>query len=101
MHPDIYPVGALASLLMIRRAVRDRRWSIVKHYIQRERQTLRRYRRNREWQNLKNHFNGYLCEPTPFPVGVTRCGSGWTKRRAARSMDRQILKAEARWTAGR
>ena len=93
MHPDIYPVGALKTMLMVRSALRHRNWRGAWNQLGHERRTIQRIIRFGKWRALKNHFNGYLCEPNPFPRGVTRCGSGWTKRRAARSMDRQILRA--------
>jgi len=30
----------------------------------------------------------HLAEPTPFPDGLGRCGSGWTRRRALASLRR-------------
>ncbi|KXK63377.1 hypothetical protein AWW66_03425 [Micromonospora rosaria] len=85
---DIYPVGVLADLLMLRRA---RRYGALGWALRRLAQTLRyvaRRARAGQWREVKGAFNGYLAEPTPFPAHLRRCGSGWTKRRAMRSLHR-------------
>lgn len=48
--------------------------------------TTRRHIRQRQWHELRQTFNGYLAEPEPFPDGLTRCGRGWTRRAAVRSL---------------
>lgn len=107
MKVDIYPVGALGNLLSAWGHLTGRYgrgdaatpppwlWRIEKfrECLRHLRRTVVRQVRARQWRELKNAFNGYLAEPTPFPEGVTRCGSGWTKRRARRSLDRQIALA--------
>lgn len=41
----------------------------------------------------RSYWNGYLAEPEPpFPDWAwTRCGHGWTKARARRSLARHVL----------
>jgi hypothetical protein len=98
---DVYPVGWLAILQRSRRAYLRRgapaeartyaraqiKWEIKRnvHHI-----------RDRNWRALKNTFNGYMAEPTPWPdgIGLTRCGSGWTKARALRSLRRHGYREE-------
>lgn len=96
---DVYPVGVLADLLMLRRALAARHRQAILHALRRLRYTARhiadRARRG-ERRTVRNMFNGYLAEPTPFPPGMTRCGSGWTRRRALRSLDRQFAVAADR-----
>ena len=41
-----------------------------------------------DWRAVKNSFNGWMYEPTPWPEGARRCGTGWTQRRAVRSFFR-------------
>ena len=90
---DIYPVGLLAALVALRRvhthpnlppAARQRAWRNLRGLAAR----MWGYARAGRWRELKNILNGYLAEPTPFPEGVRRCGSGWTRRRALRSLHR-------------
>jgi len=87
---DVYPVGLWHDLQHFRRGVhRPRR-------IQRLRYALRyplRQARAGNWRAVKNYFNGYLAEPADFPPGVTRCGSGWTRRRALRDWQRRAARA--------
>lgn len=93
---DVYPVGLLREIKMLWRASVTRRSALPdvarKHAWRNLRNCFRihiwRNIRNRRWHELKNTFNGYLAEPTPFPEGLRRCGSGWTKRRALRSLER-------------
>lgn len=94
---EVYPVGALAALRTLYRAYttedpdRAIRTDIRRYARARltwEAKTLAARVRRREWRAAKNTFNGYLAEPTPFPDGMTRCGSGWTRRRAIRSLYR-------------
>jgi hypothetical protein len=46
---------------------------------------------------MKTFFNGYLAEPTPFPDGMHRCGSGWTRKRALRSLRRNARRPGVHW----
>jgi len=45
--------------------------------------------RRRNWRAVKNCFNGYLAEHRHLG---TRCGTGWTKRRALRDLHRHLDK---------
>lgn len=105
---DVYPVGVLADLRRAWHYLTARRfpatvgqpawaWRIERARISLRhiRQTIARHVRNRNWRGLKNAFNGYLAEPRAFPAGLTRCGSGWTKKRALRSLARHAGKATA------
>lgn len=88
---DIYAVGWLADLLYLGRGVRRRNRHAIGFALRRFRQEARfTATRVREgnWRAVKNSFNGYLAEPTPWPAGLRRCGTGWTKRRAMRSLRR-------------
>lgn len=60
--------------------------------------TIRRHIRNRQWRDLKNNFNGWLAEPTPWPegTGLTSCGRGWTRRAALYSLAKRVRAAEER-----
>jgi hypothetical protein len=102
---DVYPVGALSRLLSAWRFLTVRKfpaavgpptlaWRIERAYISLRYiwQTVVRHARRRQWRDLKNTFNGYLAEPYEFPPGdyTRRCGTGWTKRRALRSLERRL-----------
>lgn len=82
----VYPVGILWDLLHLRvrlpRQPRGHRWRFLRAVV---RQMLRQARRRSYW-------NGYLAEVNYPPAGIitTRCGSGWTKRRAARDLGLQL-----------
>jgi hypothetical protein len=90
---DVYPVGLLAALqeawrILIRlrrpaKALQRVRWQV--------RYLVTQVRRG-NWRAVKNTFNGYLAEPRTFPPGdyVRRCGTGWTKARALRSLERRL-----------
>ncbi|MGC5033058.1 hypothetical protein [Micromonospora sp. DT229] len=88
---DIYPVGVLACLLRVRRAIATRRPDLIRWALIDLRVTARTLAwriRKGDWRAVKSAFNGYLAEPNPFPDHMSRCGSGWTKRRAMRSLRR-------------
>lgn len=88
---DIYPVGVLADLLRLRRALTNYDTKATGWAVGRLRADLRHIAaraRAGKWREVKNAFNGYLAEPTPFPGHMRRCGSGWTKKRAMRSLRR-------------
>lgn len=76
---DIYPVGLL----------RD----IKHHSLVAGRRYLKYWIRERNWRAVRNYFNGYLAE---HDLCHHDCGSGWTKRRASRSVNRICIKANAR-----
>ncbi|MEU5938648.1 hypothetical protein ABZ807_05570 [Micromonospora sp. NPDC047548] len=88
---DVYPVGVLADLLMLRGARRNGalRWAL-RRVLGTLRYVAGRARAGR-WREVKNSFNGYLAEPRRWPQdgSLTRCGSGWTQRRALRSLRRR------------
>lgn len=99
---DVYPVGILRDLLALRRAFARRDLPDIAriHARQNVRGSISRmagYVRAGKWHELKCHLNGYLAEPTPFPEGATRCGSGWTKKRALWSLRRQIRRPGVHW----
>jgi hypothetical protein len=51
--------------------------------------------RRREWRPLRSYLlNGYLAEPREIPVGFTRCGTGWTRGRAFRDMQRRLAQTD-------
>lgn len=76
MNIDVYPVGVLE-------AWKQRRMPNYARY-------LKFQLRKRNWRAIRNAFNGYLAEPRDWPEGLTRCGSGWTKRRALDDLERRI-----------
>jgi hypothetical protein len=86
---SVYPVGLLRDLRQFAhglhrpRSVRRLRYALRYPFHQ---------ARAGEWRAVKNYFNGYLAEPDPWPPGATRCGTGWTKRRAARDFERSLRK---------
>ena len=89
---DVYPVGWLAAFRRMRHhhkpRNRPRHWPISQewHYMVRQAKAG-------HWKDVKNCFNGYLAEPSEFPPGLTRCGTGWTRKRALRDLDRRMRKA--------
>ena len=97
---DIYPVGWLAALRSAWRYLTmpnpggtfSRRFWWLN--LRREWRYCVQRARAGNWRAVRMSFNGYLAEPNPFPEGVRRCGSGWTRARARRSLERQIRKAE-------
>jgi hypothetical protein len=93
---DVYPVGWLADLLrawryLTRAELAGRRKQAWRELRKSWRYTAHQLRR-RNWRAVKNAFNGYLAEPEEFPPGDyrRRCGTGWTKARALRSLDRRL-----------
>lgn len=90
---DVYPVGVLADLRRsyraLRRCVPQRLvWSPLRHAAR----AVARHARARDWRALKSTFNGYLAEPTDWPDGLRRCGSGWTEARALRDLNRRVAR---------
>ena len=98
---DIYPVGWLDVFFRlwcayrrdipadVQPLIRKRAWTGLRDAIRYDLKNLRHGR----WHELKNGFNGFLCEPEPLPEGLQRCGSGWTMARARRSLDKQMRAA--------
>jgi len=97
---DVYPVGLLADLQRAWRAHVTKRPDLAPVARRHSRRNLRRQvarmlsnaRRGR-WHELKNTLNGHLAEPAPWPDGLKRCGSGWTRKRALRSLRRHLRRA--------
>ncbi len=76
---DVYPVGLFEAWQHRHIPGKLRQW--------------RRYvifqLRAKNWRAIRNSFNGYLAElDSPHPV--SRCGHGWTKRRAVSDLMRVI-----------
>lgn len=89
---DVYPVGLFRDLRQFRHdrlAGAPRRWRRLRHGLR----TPLRAARTRDWHHVKTYLNGYLAEPADFPPGLTRCGSGWTRRRALRDYERRADRA--------
>ncbi|MGB0971695.1 MAG: hypothetical protein ACPGVG_12140 [Mycobacterium sp.] len=76
---DVYPVGVLE-------AWQHRR---IPGRLRREGRHLTYQLRRRNWRAIHNSFNGYLAEPDSW-VFATRCGTGWTKRRALNDLRRHM-----------
>ena len=91
---DVYPVGILAAIRSAWRylTIPNPGGTFSRRYwwwnLRREGRYVVVKGRRGDWRAVKNSFNGYLAEPTPFPEGMRRCGSGWTKRRALKSLER-------------
>ena len=87
---SVYPVGMMAMLLSLRSAITHRSLGYF---------TWRWHARGfaRDWRN-RNYWNGFLAEVDYPPAGLThtRCGRGWTRRRAARSLGLQLWKDNQR-----
>ncbi len=71
---DIYPVGLFHD------------WK-NKRVRQGLKRVLRHIKRG-EFRNAKNYFNGYLAE---HEFKGTRCGTGWTKRRAMKDLVHHLV----------
>jgi len=89
---DIYDVGWLAAIRYARRVLtapelRGHRAEALWRLRSEWRYTVDAIRQH-NWRRVKNSFNGWMAEPTPFPNGVKRCGTGWTRSRAMRSLRR-------------
>lgn len=56
---------------------------------------LKRQISHRNWRAIKNYFNGYLAEWNYCPNGVnhSRCGSGWTRKRALDSLGKHLVQS--------
>ena len=80
---DVYPVGWLEAW-QHRKMGKKLRYAL---------RYMMGQARSRNWRAVKNMFNGYLAEVDPSPPGVTRCGHGWTRRRALRDIRRVMDEA--------
>ncbi|XTP37124.1 hypothetical protein ACORG1_13280 [Mycobacterium sp. TJFP1] len=74
----VYPVGLFSDLK--RRRLRSG-LRYLKH------QALRG-----NWNAIGNYFNGYLAEVQFSSMHHTRCGHGWTRRRALSDLGRHLGK---------
>jgi hypothetical protein len=84
---DIYPVGFIRDVgTLDAHLANPKRWSRRAAWRTFSRAVARSWRR-------RNYWNGYLAEPYDWPVGLRRCGSGWTRGRALRSLHTQMRKA--------
>lgn len=90
MKIDVYPVGVLAGLLWARRAARRGLWRVAWDHLRSELRYVVQQAQARRWRAVRNALNGYLAEPIPAPEGLRRCGHGWTRRRAMRSLRREL-----------
>lgn len=80
---DIYPVGLWAE---VQNSWRSRKYKF--HF----KSMWRQFKRH-EFRNFKNSFNGYLAEPDVFTGKLRRCGSGWTRKRALRDLQRRVKRS--------
>lgn len=85
---SVYPVGFMSDLLAVRaRLVHGApiswRWRIEQF--------------RRSWRR-RSYWNGFLAEVDYPPAGLThtRCGHGWTRRRAARDLGYALWKDNQR-----
>lgn len=71
----VYPVGLLRDLVSLRTG----------------RFTARQFARwfRASWRR-RSYWNGYLAEPVSEAVTFTRCGTGWTQRRASADLCRHL-----------
>lgn len=93
---DVYPVGLFADLKRLRNDLAIRHpaaWRRFRLALALEGNRLR----GRRWRAAWNYFNGYLAEHQRLG---TRCGHGWTRRRARRSLARHLAQLD-RARAGR
>lgn len=78
----IYPVGLLWDIKR-KRVVASIRGYLIPQI------------KRRNWRAVRNYFNGYLAEWNYPPEGVnhSRCGRGWTKRAALRSLGHHLAES--------
>jgi len=91
---DIYPVGLLAHLAHWANTP-DRReaWRRLLYDVRTH--GLPNLRPGR-WGSLRRWLlNGYFAEPADWPDGLTRCGTGWTRGRALRDLQRRTAALSA------
>lgn len=96
---DVYAVGVLRDLQPVPRYLRHRMPSRAWGCLRTAWRQPWGHIRNRDWRKLGYSFNGYLAEPGWLPNGFfpddpwplwTRCGHGWTRRRALRDLARHL-----------
>lgn len=100
-----YPVGVLRCLLQAHRfVVTPALWrvqearQIVFNSCRHEIRYLHSRAQEGDWRSIKSAFNGFLAEWNYPPNDsrfrhAGRCGSGWTRKRALRSLGQQIVAA--------
>lgn len=85
MEIHIYPVGFFRDVKKL--------WGALKHAptIAYKKRALRSfvYWFSRSWTR-RSYWNGYLAEPTPFPEGLRKCGTGWTRFGAAMDLRKKL-----------
>lgn len=100
---DVYPVGWCAELIRLRRTYRRDvdLPPVARRHVWRNLRRLARLSLTRaltgKWRALKNSLNGYMAEPTPWPEGLQRCGTGWTRGRALRDLNRRMRQPGILW----
>jgi hypothetical protein len=89
---SVYPVGVLSCLLQAVRALRHGRPDLARQQVRIEARYLRGQTQRKNWRAVRQSFNGYLAEIDYPPTGLnfTRCGTGWTRRRAVRSLGQRL-----------
>jgi hypothetical protein len=87
---DIYPVGVLDTIQTSIKYLRAGRIEPARAKIRSQIKYLKTMLRRKNISAVKNSFNGYLAEPKNWPEGLTRCGTGWTKKRALKSLNRRM-----------
>lgn len=83
---DVYPVGLLADLRLIGRLLNPLTTPGIP-LTGRYRGIRRTIRNIRAAPRRRSAWNGYLAEPRAFPAHMTRCGHGWTRRRALHDLN--------------
>lgn len=79
---DVYPVGLLADLRFL--------YGAARHAPRHTGQALRKLTNNwRSGWRRRSYWTGYLAEPK-VDNAWARAGHGWTKKRAARDLDRHL-----------
>lgn len=84
---EIYSVGLLHDLAIF---VHSPNRTHARRALRRSVRYLLGQAKAGDWRAVKNHFNGYLAEPTHDVPGFTRCGTGWTRGRAYRDLLRHL-----------
>lgn len=94
---DIYPVGVLRDVQYAVAALRHGHRGEARRRLRMMLRYLAGQARKGKWRAVRQAFNGYLAEPDPIPEGLARCGRGWTKRAALRSLHRRMRTAGIRY----
>lgn len=98
---DVHAMGVLSDLQVIGRSL-DPTWPARYRGPVSLPQVARGWRRRafrwgfqrlRSSVRRRNAWHGYHAEPYVMPPGVKRIGTGWTRRRALRSLNRHIAEA--------